>query len=965
MTKFKERMEAARREMAVGRGGRLWPRPVPLEPPFTPFDPLRPGDGYNQPPKGWPVPDVPTELRFLRINPSSEDQYTLPLAEQFLLSLNSSFPVSWEVLGLDGGAYLQVAAASEDLNAIASQVKAHYPGCEAFMDDDLLKDEAVKLRHARGYRLCRSHLFLIREGHRTEPYAALIGLLDALEPGESALFQVLIIPARRDWQGNILKVARNPFDASKPAFHHMPQLPKRAEAKVAKPIFAVAMRLAASNIPLITRLEGSFLSQFQSEENGLKSMEAPYPIEAVLRRTTYSSGMLLNLGELAALVHLPDPDSVPESLATAEPGAAAPALARHRILAPLGVNRHRGVEAKVGVSAEQLSRHLAIFGGTGYGKTNLMKCAFAPLIEQGCGMAIIDPKGDLARGFLDLVPEHRLDDVVWFDPTDREHPPALNVLQASDSLEHETLTAELMVGLKRLFQGNAEFGPRMEWILRNAIRTLLASQSEKTLYDIPRFLEDTAYREAVLSTVQDRELREFWGRRNLSQSVVDPVLNRLSSFLDRPTIRNIVGQPNKIDFHRILRENKVFIANLEKGVLQEAAYILGSFILSRLQLAALARRAGERTLFPILVDEFHNFAGPGMDTASIETFLSEARSYNAPLVVATQYVGHLNREVVTALFGNVGTLVCLHLGQIDAQLLQRELGDFTSEDLLDLGIGEAIVRMGSAREAFNIEVPLKSDQESYREPIIARSRERYCQPRAQVEAFLSRSPESKSQDRTPPKKEVQGQQAAANALLKNLTADQWHMLEYLAEHPDESVTAVYQALGFSGRRGARVREQLKIQGLAVEVETRLGQGNRPALFLVPTPTGLKAVNKPSRSGRGGALHCHFQSVVANRARGLGYEAHTEHRLQSGGSVDVHLSRENISLAVEIAVQSRPHRELKNIRKCLEAGYDRVLALFLDSELLQETQSIFASETSLEDRQRVAFLELARLGEELK
>jgi hypothetical protein len=82
-------------------------------------------------------------------------------------------------------------------------------------------------------------------------------------------------------------------------------------------------------------------------------------------------------------------------------------------------------------------------------------------------------------------------------------------------------------------------------------------------------------------------------------------------------------------------------------------------------------------------------------------------------------------------------------------------------------------------------------------------------------------------------------------------------------------------------------------------------------------------------------------------------------------VDVHLSRENISLAVEIAVQSRPHRELKNIRKCLEAGYDRVLALFLDSELLQETQSIFASETSLEDRQRVAFLELARLGEELK
>jgi hypothetical protein len=132
-------------------------------------------------------------------------------------------------------------------------------------------------------------------------------------------------------------------------------------------------------------------------------------------------------------------------------------------------------------------------------------------------------------------------------------------------------------------------------------------------------------------------------------------------------------------------------------VLQDSAYVLGSFILSRLQLAALARRPGDRVLFPILVDEFHNFAGPGMDTTSIETFLAEARSYKAPLVVATQYVGHLNREVVSALFGDVGTLVCLHLGQTDAQILQRELGQFTAEDLLDLGIGKAIVRMGSAR----------------------------------------------------------------------------------------------------------------------------------------------------------------------------------------------------------------------------------------------------------------------------
>jgi DNA helicase HerA-like ATPase len=125
--------------------------------------------------------------------------------------------------------------------------------------------------------------------------------------------------------------------------------------------------------------------------------------------------------------------------------------------------------------------------------------------------------------------------------------------------------------------------------------------------------------------------------------------------------------PNRIDFRQIMREGKIFIANLEKGVLQKAAYVLGSFILSWMQLAALARRPGERKLFPILVDEFHNFASADMDTESIETFLSGARSYRALLVMATQYAGRLNRGVMGPLFGNVGTLICLQLGPIDAQ----------------------------------------------------------------------------------------------------------------------------------------------------------------------------------------------------------------------------------------------------------------------------------------------------------
>jgi hypothetical protein len=149
------------------------------------------------------------------------------------------------------------------------------------------------------------------------------------------------------------------------------------------------------------------------------------------------------------------------------------------------------------------------------------------------------------------------------------------------------------------------------------------------------------------------------------------------------------------------------------------------------------------------------------------------------------------------------------------------------------------------------------------------------------------------------------------------------------------------------------------------VKTHLGQGRRQMVFLVPTIAGLQAVNKPVPSGRGGALHRYFQDVVANHARALGYEARTEHRLASGGSVDVHLARGAEQVAVEIAIQSRIERELKNLRKCLEAGYHRILALFLDPGLLNDVRSSFTSESSNEDRRRVFFAELGRLEEVLK
>jgi DNA helicase HerA-like ATPase len=239
---------------------------------------------------------------------------------------------------------------------------------------------------------------------------------------------------------------------------NLPDLPRKARAKTERPLFAVAVRLSASSPAILDRLQGAFLPQLESAENGLVPMGGSYPVDAVLGRFTRSEGMLLTLSELSALAHLPNPALVSQGLEVAEKGAP-PRLAVERILCLLGSNDYRGAETPVGIPADQLSRHLAILGGTGSGKTNLMKVAFSPLLEQGYGIAVLDPKGDLAQGFLDLVPQHRVNDVIWFDPTDREYPPALNILQASGDLSPDELAGELMIGLKRIFTGSSEFGP--------------------------------------------------------------------------------------------------------------------------------------------------------------------------------------------------------------------------------------------------------------------------------------------------------------------------------------------------------------------------------------------------------------------------------------------------------------------------------------------------------------------------
>ena len=918
MEDYRSMRERAVRELRAGRGGaKVSDSPLPLEPSFRRFS----WQGSDSSVASY-VP-LPGPLTFLRVLPSLEDEANRLDAAQFLTSLPVHAPVSFELVGMDGRISFQLAIPGKAAN-IESALGANFPSAEIFPADDLL-GEATKRSRAvsvRGFRLAETHLFELRADQRKDPYISLFGLLSALPEGTFGALQVLFVPVAQDWKSNILAVAEDPQNSGRSAFKDLPDLPKRAARKVSWPLYAVSVRLVGSTAEIADGMS-SFLTQL-SGENRLVGIDEPLPSRAAIARTNHTAGMLLNAHELAALAHLPADELVDNlALETAQLGAPPPNIAHGNLAVHFGQNSYRGKITEVGIPASLIPRHVAIFGATGSGKTNLL-LRFAQLVDEGYGLAFLDPNGDAAEDFLRLIPKHRVDDTIYFDPSDREFPPAFNVLEASDEREREMLASDLLVAMKHLF--DRWWGYRQEVLLRQCIMTLLFSQGTKTLRDIPRLLLEEDYRNEVLATVEDQDIHAFWKMQfsTLRKDAVGPVLSKVSKFVDNPIVRAIVAQPNKIDFQQIMREGKVFVANLAKGRLgEDTATLLGSMILAKLQVATMSRAAlppDERQLFVIVADEFQNYAGEGADTSSIRSFLSEARKYNVGLVAATQFISQLSKDVQTAIFGNVGTLMALRCGVFDAHVLQKELGRFTADDLMDLDVGEAIVRMGRAGDSFNVAIEeVKLPANSHRDEIVSLSRQRYCRPRQEVEA------------------ELRGQ-AALPEEPPDLDPDERAFLERVAAHPEESVTAVYRAIGFGANKGSRIREKLKEAGLLVEVETRLGRGGTLARFVVPTLSGFEALGQKPHSGRGGPIHRHFQRLIADYARSRGYEALVEHHVPNG-SVDVHLERDGKKTAVEVSVTSSAKHELKNVDKCVASGYDQVVVLFLDEKEMEKLRKL--------------------------
>lgn len=407
----------------------------------------------------------------------------------------------------------------------------------------------------------------------------------------------------------------------------------------------------------------------------------------------------------------------------------------------------RNMRRKFGIKLDDRRRHFYVIGKTGMGKTNMIQNMAVQDIQNGKGIGFVDPHGEAAEALLDFVPASRINDVIYFNPADIDYPIAFNIMEKVDVAHRHLVAGGLMGVFKKIWPD--VWSARMEYILNNCILALL-EYPDATLLGVNRMLSDVEYRKKVVEKITDPVVKAFWVQeysrytQRYEVEATAAIQNKVGQFISAPVIRNIIGQvKSSIDMRKIMDEGKILIMDLSKGkVGEDNSRLLGALMITKLQLAAMQRvdiPEAKRKDFFLYIDEFQNFA-----TQSFVSILSEARKYRLALILGHQYITQMEEEVRDAVFGNVGTIVCFRVGAEDAEWLEREFTpEFLAEDLVNLTKYNVYLKLmidGVAGRPFSAmtlppSLPLET---SNREKIIKVSRERYGNPKEDVEEKIAK-----------------------------------------------------------------------------------------------------------------------------------------------------------------------------------------------------------------------------------
>lgn len=391
--------------------------------------------------------------------------------------------------------------------------------------------------------------------------------------------------------------------------------------------------------------------------------------------------------------------------------------------------------APIVFTREERERHVWLVGKSGSGKsTFLFNLAMSDIMDGG-GAAVIDPHGDLATDILNAIPRSRINDVCYLDAGETEYPVGFNPAANITPERRALAAAGIVSAFKHIWSDS--WGPRLEHFLYHGVSALI-SRSHATLIDLARLYTDDRFRERIVSHVTDPETLRFWKEelpsysRSLLSEAVAPILNKVGQIAASPNLRLILGQvAPRLDLSFTMNDRRILIANLARGTIgEQAANLLGSLLISHLQLIAMERGSlppSQRVPFSASIDEFQTFSSD-----AFASLMSEARKFSLHFALANQYCDQLSSAVRSAVIGNAGTLVVFRVGSSDAELLAPEFSPLEAAALTDQEPFTAWLRRGLGHRRIYVQdklYPPRGSSEAIRE----QSRQRFGRRRGTLE----------------------------------------------------------------------------------------------------------------------------------------------------------------------------------------------------------------------------------------
>ncbi|NQV11932.1 type IV secretory system conjugative DNA transfer family protein [Candidatus Uhrbacteria bacterium] len=707
--------------------------------------------------------------------------------------------ISFEMVSNEGVIYFYVAVPLILKDLTTQQIHGQFPDADIDEVEDYNIFSPTGVVLGSYMTLKRENLFPIKTYRQLEsdPLNALLNALAKVSQDEGAAIQFVVRSAPAQWRSAGLEFVKHMHEGmtAKEALgggkkrkqagvgdlvtgksadsgpeqvrklgQREEEMVKNIEEKSSKAGLDVNIRIVASagNVgaaqAVLSNLINSF-AQYNVYEFG-NSFEKDMPKNAkklthdfIYRNFSEKHKMVLSTEEMASVWHPPLPGTETTNidwLGARKSGAPANIAKEGQLL---GFNEYRGNKVDIRIKVKDRQRHMYIIGKSGSGKTVFLGNMISQDIQNGSGVCVVDPHGDLIEEMLGIIPKERVNDVIVFSPADRDMPMGLNMLEVPSPEMMDLVVGDMISVFYKLFPPEM-IGPMFEHTMRNVMMTLMSDpENPGTIAEVPRMITDPEFQKQWIAKVTDPVVRAYWEQEVANTSdfhkseMFGYLTSKVGRFVEDSTMRNIIGQGKSgFNFRDVMDEEKILLVDLAKGKIGEVnMQLLGLIVVSKLQMAAMSRADIPEELrkdFYLYIDEFQNFVTP-----SIATILAEARKYKLCLVMAHQYMSQVvdkgDTDIKDAILGNVGSMFVSRIGPEDTETFRPIYEPtFSTNDLINSDAFTWYVKMivdNNQVAPFTMKgnPPIKTDPE-WAKKVRQLSRVTYARKRESVEKEIAR-----------------------------------------------------------------------------------------------------------------------------------------------------------------------------------------------------------------------------------